>query len=172
MRGQSFFVISCFLAALAPFAPWDVSTPAPNSSVPQWPTEFDGHGLKQSPLSDSEQRFALGFPGAIAKFTAGDRAIILRWITARTRKLHPAADCFKGAGWVVTPLPAEMDSTGRAWGRFTARRGNESVRVSERIHDENGHEWTDVSAWHWAALFRGTRAPWWNTTVVEKISLP
>jgi hypothetical protein len=58
---------------------------------------------------------------------------------------------------------------GLLWGAFEATRGPERVIVKERITDESGKYWTDVSAWYWAALLGQTDGPWWAYTVVEPI---
>jgi hypothetical protein len=49
---------------------------------------------------------------------------------------------------------------------MSATRNGRTMRVRERIYDDAGHNWTDVSAWYWAALFGGD-GPWWAVTVAE-----
>src|SRR5688500_6271051 len=100
------FAVACLLAALVPFA---APTPVANahSDFPGWPETFEGRSLRVLPLSEIEQRFALSFPGRIGRFSDGQRELIVRWISTPTRKLHPAADCFKGSGYSVKPLPLE-----------------------------------------------------------------
>ncbi len=98
MRDLILFVICCALAGIAPFL-------KPERTA--------------LPLSDREQRFVSGFPGRIARFTDGKREIIVRWVTRETRMLHPAADCFRGMGYAIRPLPIYIDERGRHWGSFT-----------------------------------------------------
>jgi hypothetical protein len=61
----------------------------------EWPTHFRDQPLTQLPLGEVEQRFARRFPGAIARFTDGERVLIVRQVTRPTRQLHPATDCFR-----------------------------------------------------------------------------
>jgi len=132
-----------------------------------WPNEFEGKTLTELPLTQLEQRFTTDFPGRIGRFTDGEREIVIRWVTEATRKLHPASDCFQGIGYSVKPLALHRDKHGSLWSSFTATKGNERLRVYERIHDNSGETWTDVSAWYWSAL-RRDRGSWWAITVAEK----
>jgi hypothetical protein len=161
------FLIACGLAAVVPFVPLGPSTERVDASFPGWPSHVEGRSLTAAPLSAQEQRFEQGFPGRIAKFTDGSRAVIVRWVARETRKLHPARDCFRGSGYRVTPLPLHRDEYGNLWGCFAANRGQENLLVRERICDDSGLSWTDVSAWYWAALLGRSAGPWWATTVVQ-----
>lgn len=136
-----------------------------------WPTRHEGRPLKRLPLTHREERFSLGFPGRIAKFTDGSRMVIVRWVTKETRKLHPASDCFKGIGYAVQPLPIHIDAQGTRWGCFKGTRDANNILVFERIFEDAGAGWTDVSAWYWAAVLRQTHGPWWAVTVVESQSV-
>jgi hypothetical protein len=118
-------------------------------------------------MSAREQRFARGFPGRIQTFTDGRRTLILRFVDRPTRRLHPARDCFRGAGYDLQPRPALARSDDR-WGRFEAARGGETLLVSERIEGPGGESWTDVSSWYWAAWTGWSRGPWWAITVVVR----
>ncbi|MEY2483039.1 MAG: hypothetical protein QOK24_1567 [Verrucomicrobiota bacterium] len=159
------FVGLCAAAALAPLR-------APNNapashSLPAWPQEWEGTAIQQIALSDRDQKFNENFPGRIAKFTDGRRELILRWVTTASRQLHSSADCFRGAGFSVTPQPALRDGKGERWSCFLAVRGDHRLLVRERIADQHGHEWTDVSAWFWSAALQQTRGPWLSVTIVE-----
>jgi hypothetical protein len=167
MRYAQLFVIACVLAAAAPFVPSPQAVRPEKHAFPGWPTHFDGRTLAAMPLSEREQTFAQGFPGRMATFTDGERTILFRWVTKDTRKLHSAWDCFRGSGYRVTPLPLHKDEHGQLWGNFRATRGSETVHVSERISDDSGNAWTDVSAWYWAALLGQSNGPWWAVTVVR-----
>jgi hypothetical protein len=123
--------------------------------------------LTELPLSEREKRFIGEFPGRIARFTDGEREIIIRWITNETRKLHPSADCFKALGYTLHPMPIRVAAEGSRWSSFEALRGNEKLRVYERIYDQDGNSWVDVSAWYWAALTDNTKGPWWAVTIAE-----
>jgi hypothetical protein len=135
-----------------------------------WPTHFRDRPLTQQPLSALEQRFARRFPGAIARFTDGESALILRQVTRPTRQLHPATDCFAALGWRIERPRPQRDEAGLTWSCFVAARDGTRLRVCERIRDSEGREWTDTSAWFWAAQYGG--GPWWATTVVETLEQP
>ena len=169
-HSNAVYVIACVMAALAPFifAESRTSSNAGNIAFSGWPTEFEGKTLMPLPLSDLEKRFASNFPGRIGRFTNGDREIIIRWVTEPTRKLHPSSDCFQGLGYTVKPLAAHRDATGSLWSSFAAGKGNDRLRVYERINNQSGETWTDVSSWYWSALRREDSGPWWAFTVAEK----
>ena len=160
------FVIACGLAALAPLAPRGVGSSAPAAPFPGWPARFEGAALAPLELSEREARFAEGFPGRIGRFTDGSREVVVRWVAEETRMLHPAADCFEGLGYAIRPLPVAIRD-GVAWGQFEATKGDERLVVRERIYDESGRAWTDVSAWYWDALLGRSVGPWWSVTTAE-----
>ena len=164
------FAGCCFIAAIvAAIVPLLSALPAPSAAAgfPGWPTQFEGKPLRGLPLTALEKRFEENFPGRIGRFSDGEREIILRWVAQETRKLHPAIDCFKGSGYAVTPQPIEVDSSGTRWGSFRAARGAEKINVRERIYDAAGNEWTDVSAWYWAAMWQKSSGPWWAVTLAQ-----
>lgn len=162
-------IAACALAAFAPFA---VSrSPQANRAEEfgAWPTHFENRLLTPLPLSAREERFAEDFPGRIGRFTDGEREIIIRYVTEATRRLHSSADCFAAIGYRIEPQSVRVDSNGARWGCFVATRGEESLRVYERIHDEEGNAWVDVSEWYWATVLRGeTRGAWWAITIAER----
>jgi len=146
------------------------SDPAAKSTrypFPGWPRTFDGRPLTTLSLDEGERVFAAAFPGRIGRFTDGTREFIIRWVARPTRKLHPASDCYRALGYAVDPAPLRIDGDQRRWSGFTATRQAYRVRVSERIVDESGNGWTDVSAWYWSALLQRTAGPWWAVTVAE-----
>ncbi len=161
------FLALCALAAGLPLLPGGAPAKDLSSPLADWPVEFEGSVLKPVPLSEREQRFNAGFPGQIAKFTAGRRQLILRRVTAGTRKLHSSADCFRGLGYAVTPKPGMRDALGQRWSCFLASRVGHEVSIRERIVDSRGGEWTDVSSWFWNVLLHRTAGPWTAFTVVE-----
>lgn len=175
MRRNIIFLVACVLTALAPLTVRFASSARNTSEArgadvrfPGWLTHFDGHTLTQLPLSEREQRFGGDFPGRIARFTDGEREIIVRWVTEPTRKLHPAADCFQGIGYQVRPLPLRLERDGTRWASFVATRNDETLKVYERIYDEAGKGWTDASSWYWAATSGETQGAWWAITVAER----
>jgi hypothetical protein len=167
MRYAKFFVIACVLAAIVPLAPSLQAAKHADRGFPGWPTHFEGRALTRIGLSEREQAFAKGFPGRMAAFTDGRRTILFRWVAKETRKLHSSWDCFRGSGYSVSPPHLRKYETGRLWGAFRATRGPETLHVSERISDDSGKFWTDVSAWYWAALLGKSPGPWWAVTAVR-----
>ena len=175
MNVRTFFVGALLVAGALPLAgsvlsrasePDSSTTAAGNSSVAiEWPTHFRDQPLTQLPLGAVEQRFARRFPGAIARFTDGERVLILRHVTHPTRQLHPAEDCFRALGFTVARPQPFIDDQGLRWSCFAAVAGDRRLRVCERIHDSAGGEWTDVSAWFWASQYGG--GPWSAVTVVS-----
>jgi len=169
MQKSSFvYIVACVIAGLIPLISSQSEQASSSTSVfPGWPAEFDGKTLIPVPLTELEQQFSSDFPGKIARFTDGDREIVIRWITEATRKLHPASDCFQGIGYSIKPLAMHRDERGSLWSSFGATKGSEQLLVHERIHSDSGETWTDVSAWYWSALRQGSGS-WWAITVAEK----
>ena len=154
------------LAALTPlrqpFAPAQAA-----ANFPGWPTHFEERALHELPLSAREESFQQGFPGQIARFSDGHRELVMRWVTTDTRLLHPASDCYRGLGYQVTPDPLTIDSRGRHWGAFHARKNGHTVQVREIIYSADDQNWSDASSWYWSAALQRSRGPWWAVTVVE-----
>ncbi|MFH1024767.1 MAG: hypothetical protein V1809_15400 [Planctomycetota bacterium] len=168
MRAIILYLGVCVLAGVVPLLPCQSRVIGKGECLPRWPTHFQGKPLHQLPLSAREKVYEDGFPGRMARFTDGSREIVIRWINEPTRKLHPAADCFKGMGYAVKPKPIWMDQDHHRWGSFEAIREGETIRVYERIYDEGGNAWSDISSWYWAVFLGQTHGPWWAITVAEK----
>ena len=170
--GNICYIVACLLAALMPLLmrPTEPSHSGRAVEFTAWPAELEGKPLTPLPLTELEQLFASDFPGRIGRFTDGKREVIVRWVTEPTRKMHFASDCFQGLGYTVKPLPVHRDKQGALWASFAASKGNERLRVYERIYSNAGESWTDVSAWYWSALRNENNGPWWALTVAEKES--
>jgi len=128
--------------------------------------------LTQQPLTALEERFAARFPGTIARFQAGNATLIVREVAQATRQLHPAADCFRAAGYTLGAVRTHEDAQQTRWNCFQATAEGRRWRVCERIADGSGGQWTDVSSWYWAALWSqgsATAGPWWAITLVTPI---
>lgn len=158
---------ACAAAFLAPFLP-TAETISHNQTSANFPTEIEGGKLKEIGLTEREKLFLEDFPGEIRRFSDGTREIIIRRVTEATRKLHPAEDCFKGIGYKTKPLPLKVDAKGKRHACFSAEKGLESLRICERIYDDSGNDWTDVSSWYWSALGKDT-GEWWAITTAESL---
>jgi len=163
-------LISLHLAVfLVPFADRQSQSTPPMTSFQQWPETFEGQSLQRLPITAKEQGFSQGFPGKIARFTDGSREIIMRYIEQPSRKLHPSADCLRGAGYTIEPQPVKRDQTGELWGCVLAKKNNLSYRVCERISDQYGNSWYDVSSWFWSVLLKNSQGSWWAITIAEEV---
>lgn len=171
MNVRTFFVGALLVAGALPlaahFSPLRASGPAEppeRAATVAWPTHFRDQPLTQLPLGALEERFAQRFPGAIARFTDGERVIVVRYVTQPTRQLHPAEDCFRGIGYRVERPRPMVDEHGDAWSCFIASKDGRRAKVCEQIHDATTGRWTDPSSWFWASQYGG--GPWWAMTVV------
>jgi exosortase/archaeosortase family protein len=133
-----------------------------------WPKSFEGQSLYPLSMSDWELNFASHFPGRIAKFSDGRRQVIMRWIRRETRQLHSLQDCLKGSGYAISRQSISIQEGGQRWVNFTAEKPGSCLSVKERITDDAGGAWTDVSQWYWSALTGKTRGPWLAVSVIEE----
>jgi hypothetical protein len=168
-RSTSLFAVICLIAAAMPLLGTPLPAPA-TADFPGWPTHHEGKPLQSLPLTALERRFAENFPGRVGRFSDGEREVVMRWVSSATRKLHPAADCFRGSGYSITPQAIQVDGNGARWGSFIAVRGAVRIAVRERIYDAAGNGWTDVSSWYWAALRGQSLRPWWAVTVATSLA--
>src|SRR5215470_7011303 len=147
------FLVAVAAAALAPLTHHSGdSTFVANDTFPGWPTRYEGRQLTELALTQRETAFAQDFPGRVGRFSDGRREIIIRWVGAPTRRLHPAADCLRAIGYSIAPLPTRRDGRGAAMACFRASRKDETMAVCELVRDAQGQSWPDVSAWYWHAL--------------------
>jgi hypothetical protein len=159
--------ILCLAAALVPLRSTTAQRDNSSDTFPGWASAPLPTDLTPIKPSAREARFATDFPGQIGVFTDGTRTYLVRWVHAPTRKLHPASDCLRALGYAVNPKPIFASADGSNWGTSAAQHGSELLRVRERIIDIAGHEWTDVSAWFWAAALGRSIGPWWAVTIFE-----
>jgi hypothetical protein len=81
-------------------------------------------------------------------------------------------DCFRASGYQIRYLPIHIDSNQKAWSVFEASRNDQILYVRERIYDYADNNYSDVSAWYWAAVSGRTRGPWWMIAVIEQTQNP
>jgi hypothetical protein len=142
----------------------------PEARHAEWPHEWEGRALRPLASSEVERRFAARFPGVIARFSDGERVLLLRRVDEPTRMLHPAADCFRGLGWRIEHTQLERDGRQRLWRCFEAEgRDGQRLRVCERIEGGDGSAFVDPSSWFWAAVLGRSEGPWQAVTVVESL---
>lgn len=158
--------------ALASLAVWNAlasppaAAPSPTRAV-EWPRTWEGRALRPLALSPVEHRFAERFPGAIARFDLDGAVLVMRQVERPTRRLHPAADCYRGLGYRVTGIALVRRADGRLWRCFAADKDGARLRVCEHIVDAAGRVHTDTSAWYWAAASGASRGPWSALTLAE-----
>jgi len=170
MSALRILIVAAGCALLAPFIRMEEAALAsPDWKAPAWPGHFQGRVLTQLGLTEREESFLRGFPGAVARFTDGERDVVLRWVAQPTRQLHAAEDCYRGLGYSPDASQIVRDGEGGAWRCFVARRPGEAHEVCEQIADREGARWTDVSAWYWSTTLRGSSGPWLATTVAARI---
>jgi len=152
-------------AAALPFLDRPELERATQTSFTGWPSTYEGRTLFPLRSDAPQAQFTDGFPGRIARFTDGEREYLFRYLERPSRSLHAAGDCYKGSGYRVSPLPLHRDDNGELLGCVAATRGDESVRVCERVFNAAGESWYDVSSWFWAALLKQSTGPWWAVTI-------
>lgn len=162
------FSMCCCLAAIGPLMS---SSPQTTSldAFSGWPPEFSDPKFQAVRLTKHESAFAESLPGRLGKFTDGRRQFLVQWIAEGSRLVHSSTDCLTKAGYTVKPDPIRIDSFGNRWAAYQATRQGQSYHIMERLYDDSGHEWHDVSTWYWAVLRQKTRGPWWMVTVIEPI---
>jgi hypothetical protein len=161
-------MVACAVAALAR----PPQAGAAGSTGAELPPTWDGRALRPLAPGDVERRFAARFPGTLARLSDGSRDIVWRHVEEPTRMLHPAADCYRGAGWRVAGERVEVDARQREWRCFDATGrgpGARRLRVCERITDADGRAYTDPSSWFWAALLGRSAGPWQAITTAQAI---
>ena len=156
------------LAGIEPFLCRQPSLPEPSLSV-KWPEKING--IKMRPVANvpNDSLFEERFPGQAKQFTDGINSYLIRWVRSATRQLHPGSDCFRGMGYTIEFGPLVDMPGGTRWSSFTAVKGGARLKVLERICDEKGRSWTDVSAWYWSACSGTTKGPWWDIVIARKL---
>jgi exosortase/archaeosortase family protein len=137
-----------------------------------WPESWEGRALVQVKASAETENFWRDFPGECREFLMiheehdenpgpYDRAV-LRFVREATRRLHPAEDCFRGAGYRIKPMPLELDGRGIRWSGFECEKSGTRYRVRQCVLSVPGDNlsnldallpgaasWPDVSSWYW-----------------------
>lgn len=162
------FGLLCLIIACIPLTRSQTSFPVQRPKEPDWPSHYQGMPLRRLKLTAQEQRFLYRFPGHMAKFTDEERELHFRLIYKPTRMLHPISDCLRGAGYQIGSRYLEQDAWENTWGCVQASMNGQKYKVCERIYEQDGKSWSDVSAWFWANFWNEKPAlVWWSVAVVE-----
>lgn len=172
MHNHILFLLIALSAAIAPMIEQHYARAQQQSQSPgkhlSWPQQFEGKSLTALPLSALETRFLTRFPGDIARFSDGNRVIVMRRISRPTRMLHPASDCFRGIGYKISDIKITQREQQGKWRSFTATANNRPIQVFEKITDNAGNEFTDTSSWYWHALLGQSKGPWLAITIAQQ----
>jgi hypothetical protein len=174
VRAIALHLIVCAAAALTPILTVYASPPAAASlaaaaEFPGWPESFEGRALTRLAATELDARFLADLPGRVARFSDGEREILIRWSATPTRHLHPSANCLRAVGWDTSPRPLTITADGSTWSTYVATRGSERLEVRERVVDTSGRTWAEPTAWYWASLLGETSGPAWAYTVSRRI---
>mgnify|MGYP001570308707 CR=1 FL=1 len=161
------FVCSIFSAIYVQVGVTKKYQPVVQTNSVKFPTEFENKPIQELGLTEIEVYFMQDFPGIVKRFTDGERELIIRYVSEATRKLHSPADCFAGNGYQITPLPLKIDNENNRWGCFLAKKNGDNLKVCERIYNNSGENWTDVSSWYWSALSGVNTEGYWAITTAE-----
>ena len=158
----------------------------------RWPTSWEGQALAPAQPDETAEFFTRDFPGEFMEFSSMNEAdaeegyfsetqVLMRFVRTATRKLHPAEDCFRGAGYRITPTPLRADRNGRRWSGFIAEKSGRPVAVRQCVisvpdgdlaaAETSDVSWPDVSSWYWDTARPGAEhSPVaLAVTVVEKL---
>jgi hypothetical protein len=159
MRKLVAYALACIAAAVAPLAA--DARPAP-AAFDGWPTQLDGRPLSRLPDTPEELRFYAEHPTKHARFSDGQRIVLMRWADARIEGFHLAGPCFRAFGFELHELPPRSGER-----CFRATRGEVTQRVCEHIRDGKGRTFPSMEAWHLAQALRTTEPPYLGVSVVE-----
>lgn len=164
--GVAIFGLASLAAAVAPTLSIRDRPSAVAPGAP-WPTRYEGRPITPIPAAPEDALLASRFPGQVARFSDGRRQIVLRRMSSATRRLHPARDCFRATGHVITPAPMRV-TRGQAASCFSASRAGRTLLVCEQVRDAGGRSWPDIPSWYWSALLGASDGPWTAALTVER----
>ena len=170
MKAQLAPALFALLAGAAASAPLLRGSGADEAaSARPWPTHFEGRPIAPLPAAPEDKLLARSFPGHVARFTDGRRQIVLRQVAAPTRRLHPASDCFRAAGYEIGASPMQVAPGRGPASCFSASKDGRTLRACERVAAGNGRSWPDISSWYWSAVFGRQEGPWLASLTVETL---
>jgi exosortase/archaeosortase family protein len=180
-----FFIAACVSFILASLWPTGASSgnfyTASGASSVRWPTAWEEKTLIPAPPNEATELFRARFPGEFREFLAVDASdideglypetarVVLRFVRSATRQLHPAEDCFRGAGYKINPLPLRLDENNRRWSGFIGEKSGYRVVVRQCVisapygdltsAETESLSWPDVSSWYWDVARPGAKNP-------------
>lgn len=160
--GRSFGIAWCFLAGIGiftepPGGPEDRPTSRRNPTAETF-----------GPTGEGFARLLSGGPGRPRIYESGGSVILLREMERPSRSVHPAEDCFRGAGYSIDYAPLWKDPYERNWRTFYATRDGRRWEVRQRIEGNHGWSGSDVSQWFWSAATGQSQGPWKMWVVVKE----
>ena len=159
MRKLVSYVLACVAAAAAPLVA--DARPATRAFA-GWPSQLDGRPLTRLADTPEETRFYAEQPTKHARFSDGQRVVLMRWADERIEGFHLAGPCFRAFGFQLQELaPSSVESC------FRASRGDVTQRVCEHIRDGKGRTFGSMHAWHLAQLLGSTEPPYLGISIVE-----
>lgn len=159
MRKLVPYLLACVAAAAVPLIA--DARPAPRA-FPGWPSQLDGRPLTRLPDTPEETRFYAEHATRHARFSDGQRIVLMRWADERIEGFHLAGPCFRAFGFQIQELPDRGSES-----CFRAQRGDVVQRVCEHIRDGKGQTFASMEAWHLAQALRTTEPPYVGVSTVE-----
>jgi hypothetical protein len=159
MRKVVAYVLACAAAAAAPLVADARPAPPPFRG---WPRQLEGRPLTQLADTPEEARFYAEHPTRHARFSDGQRIILMRWADSRIEGFHLAGPCFRAFGFQLEELPSRSSES-----CFRAKRAGVTQRVCEHIRDGKGRTFASMEAWHLAQMLRTTEPPYVGVSIVE-----
>jgi hypothetical protein len=132
-----------------------------------WPAELDGRALTRLPDTTDELRVYARLSVRHARFSDGQRIVLMRWTDERVEGFHLAATCYESFGFALSEARERTGFAGRPETCFRARRGHQTRHVCEHILGGNGRVFANLESWHIARLLGTTAPPYWGISVVE-----
>ncbi|MDR1915967.1 MAG: exosortase/archaeosortase family protein [Synergistaceae bacterium] len=172
------YIAICSSVALASAIPSGRHAPERIQDISvTWPSSWGGRTLIPASPDPETEKFWRDF-GAYREFKMinGDTAdgwfpkydrIVFRYVDKATRLLHPAEDCFRGAGYEIEYQPVQIDEAGREWSGFVCEKSGVRQNVLQCVisvpngdlreveNDLTARTWADVSSWYWHAALPG-----------------
>lgn len=164
MHKLAVYLLACVAAAAAPL----VADARPRTHVfPGWPSHLDRRPLTRLADTPEEMRFYAEQPTRHARFSDGQRIILMRWADARIEGFHLAGPCFRAFGYELQELASHSSERADAESCFRATRGGVAQRICEHIRDGQGRTFANMEAWHLAQLLGSTEPPYLGVSIVE-----